>query len=44
MSNVIHLWGIFLGTIIGLLPIINPLAQNCSWPVAQWRQRPQERL
>jgi len=26
MSNVVHLWGIFLGTIIGLLPIINPLA------------------
>lgn len=26
MSNVIHLWGIFLGTVIGLLPIINPLA------------------
>lgn len=26
MTNVIHLWGIFLGTIIGLLPIINPLA------------------
>ncbi len=26
MSNVIHLWAIFLGTIIGLLPIINPLA------------------
>jgi multiple antibiotic resistance protein len=26
MSNVIHLWAIFLGTVIGLLPIINPLA------------------
>ncbi len=26
MSNVTHLWAIFLGTIIGLLPIINPLA------------------
>lgn len=26
MSNVIHLWAIFLGTFIGLLPIINPLA------------------
>ena len=26
MHNVIHLWGIFLGTVIGLLPIINPLA------------------
>src|SRR6267154_1840575 len=26
MSNVTHLWGIFLGTFIGLLPIINPLA------------------
>ena len=26
MSNVSHLWGIFFGTIIGLLPIINPLA------------------
>jgi multiple antibiotic resistance protein len=26
MSNLLHLWGIFLGTVIGLLPIINPLA------------------
>ena len=26
MSNVIHLWAIFLGTFIGLLPIINPLS------------------
>jgi len=26
MSNVIHLWAIFLGTVVGLLPIINPLA------------------
>ena len=26
MSNILHLWGIFLGTIIALLPIINPLA------------------
>jgi multiple antibiotic resistance protein len=26
MSNVTHLWAIFLGTIVGLLPIINPLA------------------
>ncbi len=26
MSNVVHLWAIFLGTVIGLLPIINPLA------------------
>jgi multiple antibiotic resistance protein len=26
MSNVSHLWGIFLGTLIGLLPIINPLS------------------
>ena len=26
MSNVIHLWAIFLGTFMGLLPIINPLA------------------
>jgi multiple antibiotic resistance protein len=26
MSNFVHLWGIFLGTVIGLLPIINPLA------------------
>ena len=26
MTNVIHLWAIFLGTFIGLLPIINPLA------------------
>ena len=26
MSNFTHLWGIFLGTFIGLLPIINPLS------------------
>lgn len=26
MSNILHLWGIFLGTIVALLPIINPLA------------------
>lgn len=26
MSNVSHLWAIFLGTLIGLLPIINPLS------------------
>jgi multiple antibiotic resistance protein len=26
MHNVTHLWAIFLGTFIGLLPIINPLA------------------
>ena len=26
MSNVSHLWAIFLGTVVGLLPIINPLA------------------
>lgn len=26
MSNVSHLWAIFLGTFIGLMPIINPLA------------------
>lgn len=26
MSNLSHLWGIFLGTFIALLPIINPLA------------------
>jgi len=26
MFNLLHLWGIFLGTVIGLLPIINPLA------------------
>jgi multiple antibiotic resistance protein len=26
MSNLTHLWGIFLGTVVGLLPIINPLA------------------
>ena len=26
MSDVTHLWAIFLGTFIGLLPIINPLA------------------
>lgn len=26
MSDVTHLWAIFLGTVIGLLPIINPLA------------------
>lgn len=26
MFNLLHLWGIFLGTVVGLLPIINPLA------------------
>ena len=26
MSNVTHLWGIFFGTVVALLPIINPLA------------------
>jgi multiple antibiotic resistance protein len=26
MSNASHLWAIFLGTLVGLLPIINPLA------------------
>jgi multiple antibiotic resistance protein len=26
MNNLIHLWAIFLGTVVGLLPIINPLA------------------
>ncbi len=26
MSSLVHLWGIFLGTLVGLLPIINPLA------------------
>jgi multiple antibiotic resistance protein len=26
MINLLHLWGIFLGTVLGLLPIINPLA------------------
>ena len=26
MLNLFHLWGIFLGTFIGLLPVINPLA------------------
>lgn len=26
MSDLLHLWGIYLGTFIGLLPIINPLA------------------
>jgi len=26
MSNFVHLWGIFLGTFVGLLPIINPLS------------------
>jgi multiple antibiotic resistance protein len=26
MSSFVHLWGIFLGTLAGLLPIINPLA------------------
>lgn len=26
MSNLLHLWAIFLGTVVGLLPIINPLA------------------
>ena len=26
MFNVVHLWGIFFGTVVALLPIINPLA------------------
>ena len=26
MSHLLHLWGIYLGTLIGLLPIINPLS------------------
>lgn len=26
MSNLLHLWGLYLGTLIGLLPIINPLS------------------
>jgi multiple antibiotic resistance protein len=26
MSNFLHLWSIFLGTVVGLLPLINPLA------------------
>jgi multiple antibiotic resistance protein len=26
MPNLLHLWGIYLGTLIGLLPIINPLS------------------
>ncbi len=26
MSSFTHLWAIFLGTFLGLLPIINPLA------------------
>ncbi|MDP2136544.1 MAG: MarC family NAAT transporter [Candidatus Didemnitutus sp.] len=26
MSNLVHLWAIFLGTVVALLPIINPLA------------------
>ena len=26
MSDFLHLWGIYLGTLIGLLPIINPLS------------------
>ncbi len=26
MSNFLHLWGIYLGTLVGLLPIINPLS------------------
>lgn len=26
MTNLVHLWGIFLGTFVGLLPIINPLS------------------
>jgi len=26
MPNLVHLWGIFLGTIVALLPMINPLA------------------
>ena len=28
MSNVTHLWAIFLGTVVGLLPIINPRASG----------------
>ncbi|MFI5336093.1 MAG: MarC family NAAT transporter [Opitutales bacterium] len=31
MSNILHLWGIFLGTVIGLLPIINPLAASVTF-------------
>lgn len=26
MSDLLHLWGIYLGTLLGLLPIINPLS------------------
>jgi len=26
MSDLLHLWGIYLGTLVGLLPIINPLS------------------
>ncbi len=26
MLNLLHLWGIYLGTLVGLLPIINPLS------------------
>ncbi|HEY8993168.1 MAG TPA: MarC family NAAT transporter [Lacunisphaera sp.] len=26
MSDILHLWGIYLGTLVGLLPIINPLS------------------
>lgn len=26
MSNLLHLWSVFLGTVVGLLAIINPLA------------------
>ena len=31
MLNIHHLWGIFLGTVIGLLPIINPLAASVTF-------------
>jgi hypothetical protein len=26
MSDLFHLWGIFLGTFIGLLPVVDPLS------------------
>ena len=43
MSNVTHLWAIYLATLIGLLPIINPLSAGPSFLAmtegdsAQWR-------
>ncbi|WP_438480374.1 MarC family NAAT transporter [Oleiharenicola lentus] len=45
MSNVTHLWAIYLGTLIGLLPIINPLSAGPTFLAmtegdsAEWRQK-----